>query len=131
MVHQSDTSVWVDYLNGVDSPACRVLQEWLDEDSLAVGDLVAMEVLQGLRRERVEFVESIFHGCGVVSMVSPALALAAAANYRTLRRRGRTVRSTIDCLIATYCIENDIELLHSDRDLDPFEEHLGLRVIHA
>ena len=60
---------------------------------------------------------------------NPAIALAAANNYRFLRARGITIRSSIDCLIATYCIETGTALLHNDRDFDPFEEHLGLRVV--
>jgi predicted nucleic acid-binding protein len=62
-------------------------------------------------------------------MVGVPNALAAAANYRALRRKGVTVRGTIDCLIATFCIENSLPLLHNDRDFDPFEEHLGLQVV--
>jgi len=128
MESHADTSVWVDYLNGTDTPAASALAQWLAAAQVCIGDLVMMEVLQGLREERVRRVSGILGRLPARSMCSPELAVAAAANYRALRRRGITVRSTIDCLIATYCIESGAELLHSDHDFDPFEEHLGLRV---
>jgi predicted nucleic acid-binding protein len=65
----------------------------------------------------------------VVQIPDARLAAAAARNYRALRARGRTIRKTIDCLIATYCIEHGHALLHTDRDYDAFEEHLGLTVV--
>jgi predicted nucleic acid-binding protein len=127
-----DTTVWVDYLNGVTTPEV----EWFDREStrqrLGLLDLMVCEILQGLStdadaarvlRQLRRF--EIFDTGGV------ALAEAAARNYRHLRSRGRTVRKTIDCLIATFCLEYDHALLHSDRDFDPFEETLELRVVHA
>lgn len=126
-----DTTVWVDYLNGVSTPEV----EWFDRESgrqrLGLVDLTVCEVLQGvasdaaagqvLRRLR-QF--EIFDTGGV------ALAAAAAHNDRRLRARGRTVLKTIDCVIATFCLEHAHALLHSDRDFDPFGEVLGLRVVH-
>ncbi len=66
----------------------------------------------------------------VLSSGGVEIAVAAAENYRILRTKGITVRKTIDCLIATFCIREGHELLHRDRDFDPFEMHLGLQVIH-
>ena len=92
-----------------------------------MGDLVLAEVLQGFRRDQDHRVaRAALTQLEVVSMVGSAVAIKAADNFRTLRRRGVTVRKTIDCLIATFCVENQYRLLFSDRDFDPFVEHLGL-----
>jgi predicted nucleic acid-binding protein len=126
-----DSTVWIDFFNGVDTPETDWLDRELSEQRLGVLDLIVCEVLQGVSsdQEADEVLEElrrleIFDTGGVV------LASAAARNYRALRSRGRTVRKTIDCLIATFCIDGGYELLHCDRDFDPFEEHLGLRVVH-
>ncbi len=126
-----DTTVWVDYFNGVASPPAEWLDRELDRQRLGLTDLILSEVLQGVRDEREaadtrrELLKLEVFATGGVP-----LAVAAARNYRTLRARGRTVRRTIDCWIATFCLLNDHSLLHSDSDFDPFETFLGLRVIH-
>ena len=126
----ADSSAWVDYLRKSATPAAVLLDDLLGRETVIVGDLVLFEVLRGftndleyarVRRDMLEF--------DVRPMVTPDIALKAAVNYRTLRRKGITVRKAIDCLIATWCIDNGIALLHSDRDFDPFEQHLGLRVV--
>jgi len=97
-----------------------------------VGDLILAEVLQGFRRdEDFEQAHLTLARFTQVNLVSPALAVRSAQNYRSLRALGVTVRKTIDCLIATYCLEHDLDLLHKDADYDGFEQHLGLRVVHA
>ena len=126
-----DTTVWVDYLNGMTTPQTDWLDQELDRQRLGLTDLILSEVLQGVRDER-EAAETrrellkfeVFTTGGV------ELAVAAARNYRTLRAKGRTVRRTVDCWIATFCLLNDHTLLHNDSDFQPFEKHLGLRVIH-
>ena len=126
-----DTSVWVDYFNGVKNPQTDFLDAVLDQRPILIGDLILAEVLQGFRYD-LDF-ETARHALGKFmqeSMVTPALAVQSARNYRILRQKGITVRKTIDSLIATYCIENDHELLHNDSDFNGYEEHLGLRVIH-
>jgi predicted nucleic acid-binding protein len=96
---------------------------------LAVGDLALVEVLQGFREEReFEAARRLLLSLSVVDLCGADIAIRAARNYRSLRSRGFTVRKTIDCVIATCCIERGYELLHSDRDFDVFE-HLHLRVI--
>lgn len=98
---------------------------------LVVGDLVLCEVLQGLASNReAAMVERALRRFEVEAMVSPEIAIKSAGNYRTLRSRGVTVRKTIDMLIGTFCIERGHALLHSDRDFDHMERHLGLTVIH-
>ena len=123
-----DTSVWIDYFGDVVSPQVKQLDGLVGRKRVLTGDLVLAEVLQGLRSER-EFrsVRDALLTLDVVPLTSPALAVKSARNYRVLRRHGRTVRKTIDCLIATWCIEHGVPLLFSDRDYEPFVKHLGLR----
>lgn len=126
-----DTSVWVDYFNGVENPQTDFLNAILDKTPILIGDLILAEVLQGFRHDPdFEKVRRILGKFMQESMVNPVLAVQSARNYRFLRQKGVTVRKTIDSLIATFCIENDHELLHNDSDFDGYEKHLGLRVIH-
>lgn len=128
-----DTTFWPGHLN--DNPTPQVV--WLRETIigrqalLLVGDLVLSEVLQGLSSEReAAQVEQALRRFQLVSLAGPDIAIRSAANYRDRRRRGVTVRKTIDMLIGTWCIEQRHTLLHSDRDFDHLERHLGLDVIH-
>ncbi len=126
-----DTSVWIDYFNGVKNPQTDFLDTILNNTPIIIGDLILTEVLQGFRYDP-DF-EKVRRALGKFmqeSMVDPELAVQSARNYRFLRQKGITVRKTIDSLIATYCIENDHQLLHNDSDFDGYEEHLGLRVLH-
>ena len=126
-----DSTVWIDYFNGRITPETDYLDRVLDEQLILVGDLILAEVLQGFRSEDdFERVRVTLAHFTQVSLVSPALAVRSAQHYRSLRSLGVTVRKTIDCLIATYCLENDHSLLHKDADFDGFEQHLGLRVVH-
>lgn len=126
-----DTSVWVDYFNGVENAQTDFLNRVLDSTPILIGDLILAEVLQGFRHDPdFEKVRRTLGKFMQDSMVGPALAVQSARNYRFLRQKGITVRKTIDSLIATFCIENDHELLHNDTDFDGYEEHLGLHVIH-
>jgi predicted nucleic acid-binding protein len=123
-----DSSVWVDYFRGVASAETDHLDALLPVRRLSTGDLIIAEVLQGFDSDR-EFAQArqllstmtIFELCGL------EVAIGAAVNFRKLRAVGVTVRKTIDTIIATYCILDGHELLYSDRDFDPFVEHLGLR----
>ncbi|MEP7134161.1 MAG: PIN domain nuclease [Chloroflexota bacterium] len=126
-----DTTVWVDYFNGAENPQTNYLHAVLDQTPILIGDLILAEVLQGFRHDPdFEKVRRALGKYVQVHMVNPALAVQSARNYRFLRQKGITVRKTIDSLIATYCIENDHELLHNDSDFDGYEKHLGLKVIH-
>ena len=124
-----DSSVWIDYFNGRETRQTELLDSLLGQRELIVGDLILTEVLQGFRSDR-EFRQArrLFLAFPAVAMVGPTLALRAAENYRRLRRRGISVRKTIDVLIATYCISRRLPLLHSDADFDPMVRHLGLRL---
>jgi predicted nucleic acid-binding protein len=127
-----DTSVWVDFLNGLTNPESQWLDLNLDRVRIGVPTIVLCEVLQGLRDDReAALVHAQLMHFEIVALDDVALAVDAAQHYRRLRRAGRTVRTTIDLLIATYCIREHHSLLHRDRDFDIFEERLGLSVIHA
>jgi len=123
-----DSGIWIDYFNGTATPQTDYLHDILGRRLVCTGDLVLVEVLQGFDRDRdVEQARRLMSLVEMITVSSPEIALQAAANYRTLRAKGITVRKTIDTLIATRCIADDIALLYSDRDFDAFAEHLGLR----
>jgi predicted nucleic acid-binding protein len=126
-----DTTVWVDYFNGVVTPESEYLDRAISQELILVGDLILAEVLLGFREDR-DFRKALdaLNRFSQIQMLTPNLAVESAMNYRALRKRGVTIRKTIDCLIATYAIVFGHELLHADRDFDPFETHLGLRVVH-
>lgn len=125
-----DSSVWIDYLRGTASPQAEKLDALLGTVPLAIGDLILAEVLQGCATDR-EFnaVKRTLSTLHTVNLGGLELAIEAAKNFRKLRALGFTVRKTIDTVIATRCIMDGLELLHSDRDFDPFERHLGLRCV--
>jgi len=122
-----DSSVWIDFLNGRRLAHVAALQSALGQQEILIGDLMLCEILQGVDGEReAEQVEAVLSGFAVVPMVGEAIAVAAARNFRLLRRRGITIRKTIDLLIGTWCIENRRPLLHHDSDFRPMARHLGL-----
>ncbi|MBM3537218.1 MAG: PIN domain nuclease [Alphaproteobacteria bacterium] len=122
-----DSSVWIDFLNGRNAAHVRRLSALLGREEIIVGDLMLCEVLQGLESEKAaREVEALLRRCEVVAMAGESVAVTAARNFRFLRRRGITVRKTIDLLIGTWCIENRRSLLHNDADFRPMARHLGL-----
>jgi predicted nucleic acid-binding protein len=127
----ADSSVWIDLLKGRSTSQVVALDDGLKAGTVDMADLVAMEVLRGLREDRGSRIRSRLLKLEMHEIGGIEICLLAAGNYRALRARGITVRSTIDCLIATYCIQGGHTLLHSDRDFDPFEQHLGLRVFRT
>lgn len=123
-----DSSVWIDYFRGVASPQTDRLDELLDEELIAIGDLILTEVLQGFDRDRdFNRAQKFLTTLTIIELGGKEIALRAAKNYRKLRGLGVTPRKTVDTIIATRCIESDLPLLYSDRDFDPFVERLGLR----
>ena len=125
-----DSSVWIDYFNGLATSQTDRLDELLGSDLLLTGDIILAEVLQGFRDDRdFRRAKRALDGLEFRAMLGRDIALKSAANYRALRTQGVSVRKTIDMLIATFCIENGHELLHADRDFDPIERHLGLRTV--
>jgi predicted nucleic acid-binding protein len=125
-----DSSVWIDYFGGKTTPQCNLLDAALGSEAIGLGDIILCEVLQGYRRQ--EDFYAARHALlqfPVYTIGGTEMALKSAENYRALRRRGITVRKTIDCLIATFVIEQGFTLLYSDHDFEPFEMHLGLQVV--
>ena len=126
-----DTTVWIDYLNGASTPEVEWLEARLTRQRLGLLDLTICEVLQGLENDATAArVSRELRKFAVFNTGGVELAETAARNYRVLRSRGRTVRTTIDCLIATFCLMEGHSLLHCDRDFDAFEAQLGLKVVH-
>jgi predicted nucleic acid-binding protein len=122
-----DSSVWIDFFNGVSTPEVERLDGLLGVTPLAIGDLILVEVMQGFRSEKDgATARQLFRSLALLPMLGGRNAWKAAENYRALRSRGITVRKTIDGIIATACIEANLPLLFSDRDFQPYVEHLGL-----
>ncbi len=127
-----DTSVWIDFLNGRSAPHVTVLKTALGRAEIVVGDLMLCEVLQGLDNDgAAREVGSLLRRFDIVPMVGEESAVAAARNFRALRRRGITIRKTIDLLIGTWCISNQRPLLHNDSDFRPMARYLGLVEVPA
>ncbi|MHB2040150.1 MAG: type II toxin-antitoxin system VapC family toxin [Acidiferrobacteraceae bacterium] len=125
-----DTSVWIDYFNGVASPHTDLLDRLLSHERLVIGDIILTEVLQGFRRD-TDFrqAQALLDTLEFRPMLGREIALLSAKNDRKLRRAGVTVRKTIDIMIGSFCVQNRHRLLHADRDFDPIEKHLGLSVL--
>lgn len=127
-----DSSVWIDYFNGRKTPQTDWLDSALGKVPIVIGDLILTEVLQGFQSERdFRIARDLLLRIPFMPMGGKDLALESAGNYRLLRKKGVTVRKTIDVMIGTFCIYHRIALLHDDRDLDPMAKHLGLDVIEV
>ena len=124
-----DSSVWIDFFHGVSTPEVKRLDGLLGLTPLAIGDLVLVEVMQGFRTDQdVATARQLFRSLALLPMLGGSNAWKAAENYRQLRRKGITVRKTVEGIIATACIEANLPLLFSDRDFQPYVEHLGLEL---
>jgi predicted nucleic acid-binding protein len=125
----ADTSVWIDYWNGATTAQTVLLDQYLPAQIL-IGDLIITEFLRGLKDD-AEYIlaKQYLQTQPYCSFIGKRLAYQAAQNYRLLRKKGITLRKTVDVFIGTYCIAHDVPLLHNDRDFDPMEVYLGLRVV--
>jgi hypothetical protein len=125
-----DSSVWIDFFNGVATAEVEQLRAIIGKQPLLVGDVMLLEILQGVASEHeARRVESALRQLDVAPMLDPDLAVQGAANYRRLRRRGIMLRKTIDLIIGTFCIVKGHTLLTSDRDFLPMAEHLGFKLL--
>jgi predicted nucleic acid-binding protein len=125
-----DSSVWIDYFNGTETLATKKLDNLLGVQPVCTGDLILAEVLQGFRLDQdYQSAKTLLCSLPVHAMLGVTLSLKSAENFRNLRKQGITVRKTIDTMIATFCIENELPLLHSDKDFQPFQQFLGLQVV--
>jgi len=126
----SDASIWIDYINDVISEKTAILKGAIAAREVVVGDLIVTEVLQGIRDDaKYERVKALLCGLKYESLTDKELAIKAAENYRLLRRKGITIRKTIDVIIGTYCIERGYPVLHNDQDFASMEQYLGLQVV--
>lgn len=124
-----DTSVWIDYVNGKNTPQTNILDIDLQNHRIITGDLILTEFLQGFKSDSdYRKAKKMMEALDYYDFVGKNIALKAARNFRLLRKKGITIRKTIDVLIATFCIENNFYLLHNDRDFDPMEKILGLSI---
>jgi len=125
-----DSSVWIDYFNGKITTQTNLLDGLLDAELIVIGDLILTEVLQGFQHDKdYRQAKTLLGSLAFMDMLGKDIAIKSADNYRSLRKKGITVRKTIDVIIGTFCIETELSLLHSDRDFDALEKHLKLRVI--
>lgn len=127
-----DSSVWIDYFNGKITKQTNLLDSLFGVELILIGDIILTEVLQGFQDDR-DFNKAgkLFDTLFFCPMLGKELAVKSAENYRTLRKKGVTVRKTIDVIIATFCIENNLPLLHSDKDFKPMEKYLNLKVVNG
>ena len=125
-----DSSVWIDYFHNEVTEQTAWLEAAFGLRPMGLTNLILCEVLQGVRHQhRLRTATKQLTALPVFDLLGTGIAIGSAGNYRLLRSRGVTVRSTIDCLIATFCIQEGHQLLHRDRDFDSFEEHFGLKVV--
>lgn len=125
-----DSSVWIDYFNGVVTDQTDRLDASLSGELVVMGDIILAEVLQGFKRDSdFRKAKQLLDALVFKEMLGRELAVKSAQNYRRLRKKGVTVRKTVDVMIATFCIEKGLALLHSDKDFDPMTKHLGLRSV--
>jgi hypothetical protein len=125
-----DSSVWIDYFNGVQTPQTDWLDSSLGNTPIIIGDLILTEVLQGFQSDNdFKTAKDLLLGVPYMAMGGQSLSLQSVINCRYLRKKGVTVRRTIDIIIGTFCIQNQLTLLHCDRDFDPMVKFLGLEII--
>jgi predicted nucleic acid-binding protein len=125
-----DTSLWIDYFRGIDSVKTGKLHELLQNERVAIGDLIIVELMQGFKtKSQIISARQIISRLEYYDMVGKDIAFKAAENYRLIRSKGVTVRKTIDIIIGTFCIENQFKLLHNDHDFDPMVKYAGLAIL--
>jgi len=125
-----DSSIWIDYFNGTISNETDWLDDSLGIEPIIMGDIILAEVLQGFQNQKdFKTAKKLLIGCPFMDMIGQELAIKSAMNYRSLRQKGITIRKTIDVMIGTFCIHNNFFLLHNDKDFDPLEKHLKLKVM--
>jgi predicted nucleic acid-binding protein len=127
-----DTSVWIDFFRGIQSAHVTHLNIALEQQTVLLPDMALAEILLGVTTDsQAREIEKELASLELVQIGGRELAVSSARNYRYLRSKGVTIRGTIDLMIGTWCIENDIALLHNDRDYRPMEQHLGLKCVTA
>ena len=124
-----DSSVFIDYFNGKNNRHTDELNSLLGNELVITGDYILAEVLQGFRNDKdFKIAKEMMQSFPCFNICNEELAIKSAENFRYLRTKGITIRKTVDLIIGTFCIENDIELLHNDKDFEPMEQHLNLKI---
>ena len=124
-----DSSVLIDYFNGIKNWYTEEFDTFLGMEIIVIGDYILAEVLQGFRSDKdFKVAKEVMQSFPCFSICNEDIAIISAENYRFLRTKGKTIRKTVDLIIGTFCIENELELLHNDRDFEPMEQYLELRV---
>jgi predicted nucleic acid-binding protein len=125
----ADSSAWISLIRK-DAPTLSAkFRAVMAQGEILIGDIILLEMLRGARDgHHARRLEQMLGEFPCVAMMSPQLAIKAAANYRFLRERGYTIRKSNDLIIGTYCIEHGHKLLQNDRDFQPMADHLGLRL---
>ncbi|MEX2398501.1 MAG: PIN domain nuclease [Candidatus Saccharimonadales bacterium] len=124
-----DTSVWIDYFNGIENKQTESLDQILSEQSVLVGDIILTEILQGFDSDKdFRLAKQALDPLDCVHLGGKSLAIKAASNFRILRSKGVTIRKTVDMLIGSWCIEHEVELLHNDKDFDQIASQLPLQI---
>ena len=124
-----DSSVLIDYFNGIKNWYTEEFDTFLGMEIIVIGDYILAEVLQGFRSDKdFKVAKEVMQSFPCFSICNEDIAIISAENYRFLRTKGKTIRKTVNLIIGTFCIENDLELLHNDRDFEPMEQYLELRV---
>ncbi len=125
-----DSTVIIDYLNGIDNWQVEKLDSILGKEVVVIGDFILTEVLQGFKSDSdYKKAKLILNEFPILNILGEEMAIKSADNFRFLRKNGITIRKTIDVIIATFCIENNLELLHNDRDFEPFVQFLNLKTV--
>lgn len=125
----ADTSAWIDYFRGIDAPHTDALDYEIQHNRIVTGDLIITEFLQGFRNNKdIRNAKKIMEFLEYRDMMGKEIAYKSAENYRFLKGKGVTVRKTVNVIIGTFCIVNEFQLIHNDRDFDPMETYLGLKV---
>lgn len=125
-----DSSVLIDYFNGKENWQVEKFDKILGEEIIVIGDYVLVEVLQGFRNDKdYETAKNVLNSFPCFNICGEEIAIKSANNFRILRKKGITIRKTIDIIIGTFCIENELILLHNDKDFFPLEKHLGLKSV--
>lgn len=127
-----DTSVWIDYFNGIENSKTKSLDDILSNQSVLLGDVILAEILQGFDSNKdFKTARDALDHLNCVELGGKSLAIKAATNFRFLRSKGVTIRKTVDMLIGSWCIEHEVELLHNDKDFDQMAIHLPLKIYSA
>ena len=124
-----DTSVWIDYFNGVENKQTESLDRILSEQSVLIGDIILTEILQGFNSDKeFRLAKQALDPLDCVHLGGKSLAMKAASNFRFLRSKGVTIRKTVDMLIGSWCIEHEVELLHNDKNFNRIATQLPLQI---